>query len=37
MPNNKAGLALLILLGALALAADISSEASLIRRFFRSR
>jgi len=32
---NKAGLWLLVILGALAIIADISSEASLLRRLFR--
>jgi hypothetical protein len=35
--NNKFGLWVLVILGLLAIAADLSSEASLIRRLFRQR
>jgi len=35
MTNNKLGLAFLIIVGAIAIIVDISSEASLVRRLFR--
>jgi len=35
--NNKFGLWVLVIIGAIAIGTDISSEASLIRRLFRQR
>lgn len=35
--NNKFGLWVLVILGLLAIAADLSNEASLIRRLFQQR